>query len=61
MDKNSKKLLMLIGVVVGVFILVFVFVRFINGGITGGATIDDLHEKNIEGNAGEDNYIYNGF
>ncbi len=60
MDKNSKKLLMLIGVVVGAFILVFVFVRFISGGTTG-ATIDDLHKKNIEGNAGEDSYIYNGY
>lgn len=58
MDKQSKKLLLLIGGVVVCFVLIF-FLRFIPTG--GVVTIDDMHRENLEGESNEDNYVYNGF
>lgn len=61
MDKDSKRLLWLIGIIVGVFAVVFL-AKFVYNTQTGAAvTIDDLHKNNLEGKTSDENYIYNGF
>lgn len=60
MDKDSKKLLIMIVVIIGLFALFF-FVRFVYNPEAKVLTIDDLHKKNLEGKESDLNYIYNGF
>lgn len=61
--KESKNILIIMGVIVGLFVLVFVGVSWYSG-ITGGGivTVDQLHEKNLNGELDrEEAYVYNGF
>jgi hypothetical protein len=60
MDKDSKKLLILIGAVILVFVIAF-SIRFFTSPTGNIVTIDDLHKQNLEGKESENNYVYNGF
>lgn len=60
MKKSDKKLLVMIGFVVLCFVVFFVVRTFFNP-TDETVTIDELHRMNIEGEAGEPNYVYNGF
>jgi len=62
-NRSSKKLLILIGVIIGIFIVFFAFSFGYNKFFTGNSvlTLSDLHVKNLNGEFGEENYIYNGF
>jgi hypothetical protein len=61
MDKDSKKILILVGVVIGFFLLAF-FAKFVYNLYSDNAvTIDELHKKNLEGKTSDTNYLYNGF
>ncbi|MBR9691990.1 hypothetical protein GOV06_04330 [Candidatus Woesearchaeota archaeon] len=60
MDKHSKKLLILVAVIIGLFALSFIF-RFVYDPTEAAVTIDELHKKNLEGKESEINYVYNGF
>ncbi len=62
--KSTKKLLILIGIVIAVFVLfiaAFRFTLYLRGSSDNIVTLDELHELNLEGKAGEDDYVYNGF
>ncbi len=58
---DTKKLLYLIGIVVAVFALILGIVQFTGNASEDIVTIDDLHKKNLIGESGENNYLYNGF
>ena len=61
---DTKKLLIGIGIVVVVFVLfiaAFRITTYIRGPTGRVVTLDELHELNLEGKAGEGNYVYNGF
>ncbi|MBD3249858.1 hypothetical protein GF336_07465 [Candidatus Woesearchaeota archaeon] len=58
---DTKKLLIMIGVVIAVFALVLLIVQSTGNSSKEVITIDDLHEKNLNGESGENNYLYNGF
>lgn len=58
--KDTKKLLILIGIVVGCFALFFL-IRFVYSPTGGAVTIDELHKQNLEGKTSDINYLYNGF
>ena len=61
MDKDSKKLLWIIVIIIAIFTMAF-FTRFLYGSKTGAAvTIDELHKKNLDGEESETNYLYGGF
>jgi len=57
---ETKKLLMVIAVIIGVFALGFLL-RFVYSPEEGPTTIDEFHKKNLEGEESEFNYLYNGF
>ena len=60
--KETKKLLIIIGVVVAIFVVFFAVGYFIRTSHTEEVvTIDDLHQKNMEGEESDVNYMYNGF
>jgi len=60
MDKDSKKLLIIIALVIGLFAAGFLL-RF-NSSPTGQViTIDQLHRDNIEGKESDINYVHKGF
>jgi len=61
MDKDSKKLLIFIAMVIGLFALSFL-VRFVVSPTAAAVvTIDDLHMQNLEGKEVDGNHLYNGF
>lgn len=61
MNKNLKNFLLVIGAII-VFFLLFVAAYYIAKGFANkGYTIDELHEKNLKGDHGKTNYIYNGY
>ena len=59
MDKSSKNFLMTVGGIVVLFVLFFL-VRFIYNPETA-LTLDEMHQRNLEGEGKEGDYIYNGF
>jgi hypothetical protein len=62
--KSTKKLLIAIGVVVAAFVLFIAAFRitlFLRGPTANVVTLDELHKLNLQGKAGEGNYVYNGF
>ncbi len=62
--KSTKKLLIAIGIVIAAFVLFIVAFRFtiyLRGPTGQVVTIDEMHRMNLEGKAGENNYVYNGF
>ena len=62
--KSTKKLLIGIAIVITTFVLFIVAFRittYIKGPTGQVVTLDELHKLNLEGKAGEDNYVYNGF
>ena len=58
--KDTKKLLLLIGIVIGCFVLFFL-IRVIRSPTGEFITIDELHKKNLENKPSDINYVYNGF
>ncbi len=59
-EKDTKKMLMMVAIILGIFILAFVSFRLFyprNEVVT----LDDLHRLNIEGNPSGDDYMYNGY
>jgi hypothetical protein len=62
--RNTKKLLVVISIVIVAFVLFIVAFRvttYIRGPTGRVVTLDELHRLNIEGKAGEEDYVYNGF
>ena len=59
-NKSTKKLLIIIAVIIGFFALGFL-VRFVYNPTGAAVTIDELHKKNLEGEESNINYVYNGF
>jgi hypothetical protein len=60
--KETKKILILIGALIAIFIIIFAGIYIARMRSTEKiVTIDDLHQKNIEGEESEVNYVYNGF
>lgn len=60
---DSKNILIMIGVIVGIFVLTLgsfkLYNQFTGAGVI---VIDDLHQKNLEGELdAEEGYIYNGY
>ncbi|MBW2966481.1 hypothetical protein KY342_05240 [Candidatus Woesearchaeota archaeon] len=63
-SKDTKKLLILIGVIVAIFVLFVAGFRltvYLRGPTAMVVTIDEMHKLNLEGKGGEGNYVYNGF
>ena len=62
--RNTNKLLIAIGIVIIIFVLFIAAFRitlYLKGPTGRVVTLDELHELNLEGKAGEDDYVYNGF
>lgn len=59
-EGNSKLLYIILAVIIIGFIILF-SIRFITGPSEKAVTIDELHQKNIEGEETDINYVYNGF
>ncbi|MBW2993156.1 hypothetical protein KY317_01115 [Candidatus Woesearchaeota archaeon] len=59
-EKDTKKMLIMVAIILGIFILAFVSFRLFYPRDKV-VTIDDLHRQNIEGNPSGDNYMYNGY
>jgi len=62
--KSTKKLLILIGIVVAffvVFIIAFRITLYLRGPGDNIITLNELHQLNLKGKAGENDYVYNGF
>ena len=62
--RNTNKLLIGIGIVILAFVLFIVAFRvttYIRGPTGRVVTLDELHKLNLEGEAGEGDYVYNGF
>lgn len=60
MDKEARNLLLIIGAIIGLFVLIFAGSYF----LTTNKKVDTLtgmHAKNLAGEGGENNYIYNKF
>ena len=59
-EKDTKKMLIMVAIILGIFILSFVSFRvfYPRDEVV---TIDDLHRQNIEGEPSENNYMYNGY
>ena len=63
-SQDTKRLLILIGVVIGIFILFFAGFRltlYLRGSTGKVVTIDEMHQLNLEGKGEEMDYVYNGF
>jgi hypothetical protein len=58
MDRNVKRILVFIALIVGAFALSFLARFFYN---PAAMTIDDLHQRNLEGEESDVNYVYNGY
>lgn len=59
--KDTKQLLVIIGVIVVCFIIVFAGTWLFKGQSKKVVTIEDLHRMNFEGEFSDINYMYNGF
>jgi hypothetical protein len=60
-EKESSKLLYIILAVIIIGFIILFSIRFITGPKEKAVTIDELHQKNIEGEETDINYVYNGF
>ncbi|MBW2995817.1 hypothetical protein KY332_00795 [Candidatus Woesearchaeota archaeon] len=58
MDRNAKRILVFIALIVGAFALSFL-ARFFYS--PSALTIDELHRRNLEGEESDVNYVYNGY
>ncbi|MEE9525193.1 MAG: hypothetical protein V3V78_01130 [Candidatus Woesearchaeota archaeon] len=58
MDKNTKKILEFVVIIIIVFALTFLARYFYDDEAT---TLDELHRKNLEGEKVGTNYVYDGF
>ena len=60
--KSTKRLFVLLGIIIVAFVLIlggsFLYNKY---GPTGAVTLDDLHKMNMDGEGGDNSYMYIGF
>lgn len=59
--KDTKRLLLAITVLVALFAIAFFAVRYVRDPTGNVVTIDDLHQRNLEGKESDINYMYKGY